>query len=371
MLAPPSDNGVLPTLNRLGVATPPFFLIDVGVSGGIHSAWRCWGDQLNAIGIDVLVEEVARLRAAEPAPNVHYEAAKVVGDGTRTPPSGKTNYALHRSAAYMGTVALAASKDMAGCLDEQWYRKRWSEIVLGNQNKHPVEANFSNVSDPFSDPFYRHYQLLFEQSLGFSEPRYSQEAATLDQIVKRYGWTEIDLVKIDTDGYEHDILTGAQQLTARCLAIDIEIQFHGPDDAGANVFSEIDRFLRKRGFSLVKLVPYTYARSALPRPFVYPDLPAQTHGGPIQWGDALYVRDPLQQSAATLTARQTQVLAAILDIYGLEDYAAEIVLAYPGAFPGADRELLDALARKVHGDSYSYSRVMTEFINGIRAYRHA
>jgi len=76
-------------------------------------------------------------------------------------------------------------------------------------------------------------------------------------------------------------------------------------------------------------------------------------------------------AAAAMTARQTQILAAILDIYDLEDYAAEIVLAYPDAFPGVHGALLDALTRKIHGDSYSYSRVIKEFVDGVRAYRHA
>jgi hypothetical protein len=371
MFAPASDNDVLSTLTRLGFSIPTLFLVDVGVSGGIHQVWRRWGDRLNAIGIDVLVEEINRLRAAEQAPNVRYEAAKVIGGETGAATSNRTNYALHRSAAYMGTMALAASRKAAAQIDEQWFRKQWADTVLGDQQRHPTEANFSNVPTPLSDPFYGHYQRLFEQSLGVSTPHWSQECATLDQIVKRHGLTEVDLLKIDTDGYEHDILTGATDLTERCLAMEIEIQFHGPDNDGANVFSEIDRFLRRRGFSLAKLVPYTYARSALPRPFLYPDLPAQTHGGPIQWGDALYIRDPLLPGAAAMTARQTQILAAILDIYGLEDYAAEIVLAYPDAFPGVDGALLDALTRKIHGDSYSYSRVIKEFVDGVRTYRHA
>lgn len=369
MFAPPNEHGVLSTLTRLGLPIPSLFLIDVGVSGGFHPAWRAWGSALHGIGIDVLVEEIARLRAAETAPNVRYDAVKVIGAQSHAPTDGGTNYALHRSAAYMGTVALAATNAAAGRLDEQWYQKRWRDLAFGKDYTPPAEANFSNVPEPLSDPFYRHYQLLFERSLGLVEPRYSQEVATLDQIVARHGWDEVDLVKIDTDGYEHDILTGAQLLAERCLAIEIEIQFHGPDGDGANVFSEIDRFLRRHGFSLAKLQPHTYARSALPRPFVYPDLPAQTKGGPVQWGDALYVRDPLRQGAGNFTPRQHRVLAAILDIYGLEDYAAEIILAHPDAFSGVHRELLDALSRKIYGDDYSYARVIGDFLGGVRGYR--
>ena len=80
------------------------------------------------------------------------------------------------------------------------------------------------------------------------------------------------------------------------------------------------------GFSLFKLAPALYARSALPRPFVY-NIPAQNTSGQIAWADALYVRDD-----AGGDPDRRRNLALILDIYGLEDAAADILLETPGLF---------------------------------------
>jgi hypothetical protein len=92
------------------------------------------------------------------------------------------------------------------------------------------------------------------------------------------------------------------------------------------------------------LEPVNYARSALPLPFLY-DIPANNVRGQITWADALYVRD---FDGAQVEHDRLGTLALILDVYELEDAAAEILLATPDLFPGA----LDFLARKVHGVSY-------------------
>jgi FkbM family methyltransferase len=362
MFAPQSPDGVLETLQREKAATPDFYMIDVGVSGGIHPVWRRWGARLNAIGIDALDREVERLRREETNPKVIYDAVKVRSPAAASDQGGG-NYQLHRSQAYMGTALLAEPES------PQNYRRRWHETVSGARYAPPVEANFSNLPDPLADPFYRHYQRLFQKSIGLDSLSYAADSATVDEIAARHGWTQADLIKIDTDGFDRDVLTSAANLLTRCLAVEIEVQFHGLAADGANVFSEVDRYLRPRGYNLAKLEPYTYGRSALPRRFVYPDLPAQTEGGPIQWADALYIRDPLRPGAADFDRRQLLVLAGILDTYGLEDYAAEIILAYPEAFAGIDGRLLDGLARKIHGPGYSYDRVIAEFIGGVAGYR--
>jgi hypothetical protein len=368
MYAQQSPDGVLETLQRETGKLPEFYLIDVGVSGGIHPVWRRWGAQLNAIGIDMLEKEVARLRREETNPKIFYEAAKISGQPPRPGQSG-SNYSLHRSCAYMGTVLLAESGKPSAETAES-YRARWRELISGSRFEIPIEANYRNVADPLADPFYRHYQQLFQKSIGLETLDYATDVASVDQIAQRRGWDFVDLLKIDTDGFDRDVLTGAEDLLeGRCLAVEIEVQFHGLDADDSNVFSEIDRFLRKRGYSLAKLDSYNYGRSALPRPFLYPDLPAQTKGGPIQWGDALYIRDPLRKGAGELSERQLVVLAALVDSYGLEDCAAEIILAFPDAFAPHGGRLLDALARKIHGSDYTYDRVITEFRSGVPGYR--
>ena len=71
------------------------------------------------------------------------------------------------------------------------------------------------------------------------------------------------------------------------LGLGVEVQFHGPVSSEANLFSNVDRFLRGFGFGLFDLDVHRYSRGALPAEFVY-DLPAQTTTGQVLWGEAIY-----------------------------------------------------------------------------------
>ncbi|MEL4419602.1 hypothetical protein, partial [Shewanella algae] len=84
-------------------------------------------------------------------------------------------------------------------------------------------------------------------------------------------------------------------------------------------------------YTLIDLESWRYSRAALPAPFVY-ELPAQTRTGPVAWGDATYVDDPLATSgelgrwlrSKNGLARAVR-LAALYDIYGFADCAAELL----------------------------------------------
>lgn len=313
-------------LREREVVPPPLTVIDVGCSGGLNPAWRAWGDRLSGLGVDVLVDEVERLTAAETNPAVRYVAARAGLPGKQS--STVSNYALHRSQGYLATMIL-------GDRHRTDFQELWREAV-GSKTA-PTEANYSNVADPMADPFFAYYARHFAQQ---SLPRMTDRSATLDEL-----WDgPADMLKIDTDGWDFDVLQGAERVLGSCLAVEIEAQFHGPVSPTANVFCNIDAFLRERGFSLFRLAPVHYARSALPKPFLY-DIPANNQAGQITWADALYVRD---LAGKDVEDDRLRTLALILDLYELEDAAAEILLSTPGLIEGG----LDFLARKVHGVSY-------------------
>jgi hypothetical protein len=322
---------------------PVLNLVDVGVSGGIAPVWRRWGDRLCGVGVDALTEEIARLAAAETNPNFRYEAARIVGP-TRPGPA-PSNYPLHRAQCYLATRILM-ERAPAGA---EAFIDLWRDTIASDAV--PTEANYSNISNPMTDPFYRYYAERFG---GSNLPPVTDRTATLDALLDGF---PADVLKIDTDGYDFDVLRGATQTLPGCLAVDIEVQFHGPVSSDANVFCNIDLFLRERGFTLLKLEPIRYSRAALPQAFLY-DIPAQTARGPVQWADAFYARDLLNAATAP---DQLRNLATILDAYGLEDMAAEIILGYPQLFdPGA----LDFLARKVHGSTATYRGIVDRFMRG-------
>lgn len=325
-LLQPKESSLVSFLRDSNITPPPVMLIDVGCSGGLNPAWRAWGARLAALGIDVLTDEIDRLTASETNPQISYVAARAGAQDGQVP--ARSNYSLHRSQGYLATAALANRS----CRD---FLELWRRTVNGKTV--PTEANYSNLVDPMADPFYAFYARRFSNVMS---PRTTDRWATIDEL-----WSgPVDILKIDTDGWDFDVLRGAEKVLTSCLAIEIETQFHGPITPTANVFCNIDSFLRDRGFSLFRLEPVTYARSALPLPFLY-DIPANNIRGQITWADALYIRD---FAGGEVEQDRLGTLALILDLYELEDVAAEILLATPGLFPGA----LDFLARKVHGVSY-------------------
>jgi FkbM family methyltransferase len=336
---------------------PQLHLIDVGVSGGVYPLWRRWGDSLSGLGIDVIIDEIERLRGQETNPGMRYVAARVASSESN-PANTRTDYALHRSQAYLATVVLQRETPSS----EANFRNLWKETVFSSNA--PIEANYSNIKDPKTDPFFGYYQRRFGR---MEEPRITDHVATLDELVGETGVSmHPDVLKIDTDGYELSVLQGATQTLSKCVVVEVEIQFQGLLARNANVFCNIDALLREQGFTLCKLLPAYYSRSALPRPFLY-GIPAQNNEGRIAWADALYIRDLAdanyeQRFGFSATADQRRTLALILDVYGLEDSAAELLLATPGLFDGyRDEEALNFLAGKLYGPTMSYKNLVEGF----------
>jgi Methyltransferase FkbM domain len=185
----------------------------------------------------------------------------------------------------------------------------------------------------------------------------------------------IDFVKVDTDGHDFEVLRGCDRILSegRVLGVAVEAQFQGPVSVGSGVFSDVDSFLRYRGFSLFDLEVYRYSRAALPAPFVY-DLPAQTTNGQVFLGDAIYFRDlghPSYEEMWPFRPRPVDILklACLFEIFGLPDCSAELILKY-GAELGTTGELdrlLDVLAVEQGGRAIGYSTYLEEFAATARA----
>ncbi len=154
------------------------------------------------------------------------------------------------------------------------------------------------------------------------------------------------------------------------IGVEVEIQFHGPAEPGGGTFADIDLLLRGCGFTLFELETIRHGRSALPRPFAISE-PAETIGGPIQWGNALYLRDvgdPLYSDkwsdiSAGIGHNHRRCLALLLDIFGMPDAAAEVVCGNPGLFAPAlsDKSMLSALTQRLYGTALDYNALTTRF----------
>jgi hypothetical protein len=167
---------------------------------------------------------------------------------------------------------------------------------------------------------------------------FSRNRVELDNYFQGSDRDGMDFIKIDTDGSDYQVLTGARQLldAGAVLGVTIECQFHGIVHDEANLFCNIDRFLRARGFSLYDLESHRYSRADLPQPFVY-DIPAQTARGQIQWGEALYFRDLANLDYSRMWGHSYDVhklikLACLFELFFLQDCAVELVLRNRPAF---------------------------------------
>ncbi len=346
-------------LARQGAPVPPLTLVDVGCSGGIHPRWREWGSSLTGVGVDVMQAEIKRL-ASEEVLDVRYVCARMASGHEPMPPAedAPSDYALHRSQAYVTTMFL-------GDGPPRTYEQHLGLARDLPPDRRPREANYSNVRDRDTDPFFRYYAQRFA---GGTDTHIADRTLTLDDLLGELAAGgdigDVDVLKVDVDGWELDVLRGARRtLDAGILAVEVEVQFTGLRGPDASVFSNVDAILRSAGLTLVDLQPARYARAALPQPFLY-DIPAQNSRGAMVWGDALYMRDLLSDGPTCSPAMHEHArrLACIADAYGFHDWAAELVLACPGMFaPVHDAQVLDHLAAASTGNAISYAQLLTEF----------
>jgi FkbM family methyltransferase len=295
-------------------------LLDVGASGGIDSFWDQFRPHLRAVGFDPLVNEVKRLNAEERDPKVSYEAAWI-GDGLkRSFPDGCK--AIH----------CLTSARRAAEIENLDYTKKY---------------------------FNRDQELV-----------YSDRMLRLDDFTRRAGFDEVDVVKIDTDGFDYFVLEGARRLLTEgsVLLVECECQFHELIGSPWPVFADIDRFMRGAGYRLVDLDPWRYTRSELPDRFKY-DIPAQTESGQVNWCDALYMLDPTidleAQKRLESNPAKLWMLAMLLEAFGYPDLAATTLLTMRklGARPAVlnIEEALDALAPANPFGAATYRDYVSEF----------
>jgi len=193
----------------------------------------------------------------------------------------------------------------------------------------------------------------------------TERRITLDEYVSVPEHSRLDFLKVDTDGHDIEVILGASNIldAGGVLGLRVEVQFHGSPHEHANTFSNIDRVLRGRGFSLFDLDVYRYSRADLPAPFVY-DIPAQTTSGQISWGEALYLRDVSSPRYEDMwkyevTTERVMKLAALFDLFDLPDCAAELLRNRADFLDPSTREsLLDLL---VSGEPGAHESLLARF----------
>lgn len=274
----------------------PFVLIDVGASGGIARAWDVFRGKRRVYAFEPLVTEARQLTAQNQDPDVHYINAYVSGGNT-----------------------VVDAVEFSSCRDSE-------------RQNHPYTRSSGKLAA----------DLAADSGTHGSELAYTKERVTLDEFVVQRGIDNIDFIKIDTDGFDYDVLLGAQRMLAatNVMGLVVECQFHKPARDSANLFSKIDLYLQENGFSLYALETWNYTRAVLPGRFLN-DIPAQTREGQVVWGDALYLRDvgALDYERRWEKTYETQkiiVLISLMELFNLKDCALEVALKYENVLRASD-----------------------------------
>lgn len=316
----------------------PFTLIDVGCSTGIASGFRSFGKRLRAIGFDPNLKEIERLQQEEPLSGVTYVA---------------------------GFVGLPADHPIAQRRQPgaYWRRDPWKRFSVARTLERTEAAVVARGDQ----------QEITEHNLWQrTDLADTRRPIVLPDYLEQHDIHDIDFLKIDIDGPDFDVLRGLHAVLGRptVLGLGMEVNFYGSADDDHHTFHHTDRFLRSLGFDLFALTALrSYSSRVLPAVYVG-NHPAETLGGRLYQGDALYVRDvcsvEMRRVAEDLSPEKLAKAAALFSLFGLHDQAAEVVVSFRTRLEQLlDTErLLDLLAEAIQKDRPSkltYSEYLAAF----------
>jgi hypothetical protein len=123
---------------------------------------------------------------------------------------------------------------------------------------------------------------------------------------------DCDFLKVDVQGGELGVLRGARQLLEATVVVHSEVEF-APIYKDQPLFSDVDEFLRARGFELIDVMKTGYA--------AYDDLPRPITSSRLMWADAVYFKSP--ESLSNFGPKKLMRAAYIAHVnYGMYDLAA-------------------------------------------------
>jgi hypothetical protein len=153
---------------------------------------------------------------------------------------------------------------------------------------------------------------------------------SLHSWAREHNVSGIDFAKLNVQGAELEILGGAGPLLDETLGLLVEVAFVESYERRP-FFSDIDRFLRDRGFTFFDLLAHHYVGRAT-SPIVAQHLRSAAPAlgqlvsswGQLVEGHALYFRDPINGPRQDSLARVIKLIC-IAEIYGQVEYAFELL----------------------------------------------
>ncbi|MBK7579780.1 MAG: FkbM family methyltransferase [Myxococcales bacterium] len=215
--------------------------------------------------------------------------------------------------------------------------ERYVCIAAGSERGH---ARLNLTREPGCSSFYApNHELISQFSSELSHMfevvgAIDVETAPLDEIVAEHGVTA-DVLSVDVQGAELSVLRGASRLLDSVKLVELEVELN-PQYVGQPLFSDVDPFLRRRGYELLGL------RRTLWRRKSRSGANSSVAGGQLIHADALYLNRAALDRATTSAELVLFMLA--LSAYHQHDFVEYLLDEHPlaGQLSGSDRLALRA-----------------------------
>ena len=259
-------------------------LVDIGASGRPDPRWRPLEKLINYVGFEPNAAECARLAdRVSPFNSVHYMPYALAGE------NGAATLHCTRSL-YCGSLLEPNTKWLS--------RFSFAELF--------------HVTETQAVP--------------------TRRLADIDELQP----VDVDAIKVDAQGLELPILTGAGRFLDDAFYVETETglvsNYHGE-----STYAEVDQFLRSRGFLLFDL----NVQHRVPRNNHFQNVP--TGREQILWCEAVWLKDYValhQQGRLGSMSREKALKALLLcGLQGCRDYGLELATLFHGLGWLNDREL--------------------------------
>jgi FkbM family methyltransferase len=133
---------------------------------------------------------------------------------------------------------------------------------------------------------------------------------------------DCDHLKLDIQGAELMALQHAERLLTKCVLLHVEVEFL-PMYVGQPLFSEVELFLRERGFMFHRFAPLV---SRVMQPLVVDNSPYSPLSQAL-WADAVFIRD-LTRTEDLAGQKQLNLALLLHDLYGSHDVVLNVLARY-------------------------------------------
>ncbi len=245
----------------------PVQILDVGARGGLQPRWRPFADVLDAVGFEPDPDEFKRLSATANGGRRRFLPYALGGAHQRLP--------FHVC-------------ESPGC-----------------SSLYPPNEEFAGK---FSDAI---------RSMMSLKSVAEFDVVPLDEVAAREKLRP-DCLKVDVQGAELDVLRGGTSVLKDLKLIELEVEFNH-QYKGQALFSDIDLFLRKHGYSLLGL------RRSFWRHRESVDRGKSAGGGHLVHGDVLYYNAAQLEPAQPLTIRDLVAWLLLLGAYRQSDFVLHLL----------------------------------------------